>query len=441
MGVNNRQRRAAKKRKQSRASEPRTRSTRSWDLYEAHQALLGAVVAHGHGDAGAREDAVLALARRDPGWQALVSEAVRREACRQLGWAWEHGWQPLDLLRLVRRQLPKEVEPLLATALAVEAQSYRRVPQADADWLAQLEECGASEWFDGQSPLTDQLAGRLVRPVRAVIESVAALLALLETLPVLPLLRPPPQAWARSRTRAPASAPRPPVDPKLAARLRALLVKAEATEFEEEAAALTGKAQELMTRHSIDTSMLEDEGASPDVSARRVGVEDPYAPQKAALLNQISSANRCEVIWSKHLGFATIFGTSRDLAGVEMLYVSLLLQATRAMLTAGSQRDGAGRSRTRSFRSAFLAGFATRIGQRLRVAADEATSEATKDYGSALLPVLASRDSAVEDLRKKLMPETTDMALTWSGNQHGWSSGMAAAEVADLFTQAELRSA
>lgn len=440
MGVNNRQRRAAKKRKQSKPSEPRTRSTRSWDLYEAHRALLEAVTASGSAYPDRREEAVLVLAGRDPGWQALVSAAVQREFTRQLGWAWQHGWQPLDLLRLVRRQLSKEMEPLLATAMALDAVSYRRLPHADAEWLAQLDECGAVEWFHGREPLTEQLAGRLILPLRDVLETVAGLLAFLETLPVLPLLRPPPDAWSR-RSGAERSTSGPAIDPKLAARLRALLVKAEATEYEEEAAALTAKAQELMTRHSIDASMLEEERESPDVSARRIGIEDPYAAQKLALLIQIAQANRCECVWSKHLGFATVFGAPRDLGGVEMLHVSLQLQATRAMLAAGTQRDRSGRSRTRSFRSAFLMGFAVRIGQRLKSAADEATDNAARDYGSALLPVLASQDSAVRELRDRLMPDIADSPLSWSGNEHGWASGMAAAEVADLFSQTELRTA
>lgn len=54
-----------------------------------------------------------------------------------------------------------------------------------------------------------------------------------------------------------------------------------------------------------------------------------------------------------------------DLDAVELLFTSLLVQATTAMLAAGSRQDAHGRSRTRSFRQSFLAAYAQRIGERL----------------------------------------------------------------------------
>ena len=78
-----------------------------------------------------------------------------------------------------------------------------------------------------------------------------------------------------------------------------------------------------------------------------------------------------------------ILARTADLAAVEMLFTSLLVQATAAMVHAGPRRDARGRSRTRSFRHAFLNAYAARIGERLRDAAGEAASRAAVDAGFA----------------------------------------------------------
>ena len=183
-------------------------------------------------------------------------------------------------------------------------------------------------------------------------------------------------------------------------RIRALLAKAESTEFDEEAEALTAKAQELMTRHSIDAALLAAHAAGrrarEEPVARRIGVDDPYAQAKAFLLAQIAEAAACRVVWSKSFGFSTVFGFEGELASVELLYTSLLLQARTAMVRSGELGR---RAKSRSFRQSFLVGFASRIGHRLKESADVATSDALQEHGGQLLPVLADRSRAVDEVR------------------------------------------
>ena len=96
-------------------------------------------------------------------------------------------------------------------------------------------------------------------------------------------------------------------------------------------------------------------------------------------------------LYSPALGWVTAFGYDHDLDAVELLSASLLIQATGAMVRHGSKRDTSGRSVTRSFRRAFLLGFAQRIGERLRAATDDAVS-ANAEAGERLLPVLSARE-------------------------------------------------
>jgi len=122
-----------------------------------------------------------------------------------------------------------------------------------------------------------------------------------------------------------------------------------------------------------------------------------------------------------------------------LLFTSLLVQATTAMMHAGSRRDGHGRSTTRSFRQSFLTAFAQRIGERLAAATKQATEQASRDLAGQpgadrLLPVLASRDSAVGAMADELFPGLVGRAVAVT-NRDGWVSGRAAADQAQLATR------
>lgn len=236
-------------------------------------------------------------------------------------------------------------------------------------------------------------------------------------------------------------------DDKVLGRVRALLAKAESTPYPEEAEALTAKAQELMARHSIDAALAAT-GADPsrrggDPERRRVAVPNPYVTAKVHLLSVVARANRCEAVWMKDEQVVFLFGYPVDLEAVELLFTSLLLQATSAALAAGSQVDAWGRSRTRSFRSSFLVSFAARIGERLAEAAQHAVDEAVAEGGDTgvgaggLLPVLADRADAVRAARDEAFPRVK-RTTTRVTNGAGWQAGRDAAERASLTGQTQV---
>ncbi len=221
-------------------------------------------------------------------------------------------------------------------------------------------------------------------------------------------------------------------------KVRALLAKAESTTFPEEAEALSAKAQELMARHAIDAAMVAGGSAAGDSpTGMRLPVDDPYAGAKSILLSEVASANRCRAVWSKGLGFSTVMGFVSDLMFVEILYTSLLVQATSAMVSAGSQIDRSGRPRTRSFRQAFLTAYATRIGHRLRAAEAASRAVAAEEYGYALLPVLADRSAAVGAARDAAFPGAVKRSVSVT-NAAGWAAGSAAADLASLSGRTEV---
>jgi hypothetical protein len=342
--------------------------------------------------------------------------------------AWSRGWQPADLVRHTARRLGPAHERLLVDAIAAEMRGYAATT-VDGRWRDQLAAVGARIWWSGDHAhawCASEGAGPEVLEARA-----DELLRHLLALPRLPIVGPRPGMAVPDAVR-PAE-----IDQRMLGKVRALLAKAESTEFPEEAEALSARAQELMARHSIDDALLDaDLGGTAEPFGRRMAVDTPYDGPKAALLTVVADANRCRAVWHRELGFSTVLGFPADLAAVEMLFTSLLVQATTAMVGAGPRRDAAGRSRTRSFRHAFLNAYASRIGERLREAAGRAA--ASEPGGRDLVPVLAARDRAVDDTVAAMFPNLARGRARTVSNHEGWAAGRAAADLASLNARSEV---
>ncbi|MFB6986518.1 DUF2786 domain-containing protein [Streptomyces sp. NPDC056178] len=374
-----------------------------------------AAALYSDGDAGLDSGASLLAAH-----PAVDAELHRRgeEFVRR---AWERGWLPADVVRIVRRELDETAVGLVAGLIGSETGRYERLPPR---WRSQL---------DGLP-----VAPARNRPDRfSYASALLGLYRLLLRLPAIEPVGPPPGALPHGLRLPPAHD-----EPRMLTRIRALLAKAEATGFPEEAEALTTKAQELMARHSIDEALLAARTHSKEApGACRIGVDAPYETAKAILLDAVASANRCRAVWNGDLGFSTVVGFDPDLDAVELLYTSLLVQGTVAMTKAEAGQRAGGRKRTKTFRQSFLMAYAQRLGSRLaadaaRVTADAEAEEAgtgarSGAAGSAtphLLPVLAARDMAVTDTAERMFPETTTTRVRGATDLDGWTHGTAAAD-------------
>ncbi|MGW3012696.1 DUF2786 domain-containing protein [Streptomyces sp. NPDC001219] len=382
------------------------------------------------------------LAAAEAGW-AAVSAAVVEAAVAGVRQCWAGGWHPADLVRIVRREASgAALVALVVDAVAAEAaRPPARRPAPDPRWAEQLRQLGAEVWWPADTGYLDALAGRR-RATR--FETAYDVLAALRVLARLPRITPLPAPPAPGGRSGPADA----AATRALGRIRGLLAKAEATDYAEEAEALSAKAQELMARHSIDEALLDGpEGGTDGPSAVRIGIEGPYEQAKALLLDAVAAANRCQAVWAADVGFSTLVGFAPDLEAAEMLYTSLLLQATAAMSRAGDARHHTlkeqggvpvtrGRSRrTRDFRQTFLVAYADRIRDRLAAATAAATEAATAESAPTapgLLPVLAARARAVERTTGDLFPDTAPVRLRGIRDADGWHQGRAAADRARL---------
>jgi hypothetical protein len=183
-----------------------------------------------------------------------------------------------------------------------------------------------------------------------------------------------------------------------------------------------------MGRHAIDRAVLAGSDSNQPASVR-ISVDDPYATAKSLLLHAVANASRCKAVWSKASKVMTVFGFDDDLAAVELLYTSLLLQATTAMTVAG--RDGGARTRSRGFRHAFLVAFAHRVGGRLAEVTASTVEGADREHGGSLLPVLARRDAAIDAAVAEAFPRL-GRARTSASDAAGWAAGTTAADRAAL---------
>jgi hypothetical protein len=322
-----------------------------------------------------------------------------------------------------RRLKPAEIR-YLDEAIVGESRRYAATT-LHPRWRADIAGLSATVGVSTPPPQMRRWAGPNAADRREALIVVLKLLNLLGRLPVLELLLPLPGAYRHTATVVSDA------DEKALSRVRALLAKAEATEFPDEAEALSAKAQDLMSRYSLKEALAQhDQGRKPAVAARRIWIENPYAAAKVTLAQVVSGSNRCRAVWAERLGFVTVIGTETDLNLVELLTTSLLVQANRAMLSAG--RRGGAQARSRSFRQSFLVAYAQRIGERLDSASASVTAEAKRD--GRLLPVLAANSQTTDDLTERLFPSTVPRSVAVS-NGAGWGAGRAAADMAVLDTR------
>ncbi|MDX3115308.1 DUF2786 domain-containing protein [Streptomyces scabiei] len=357
-----------------------------------------------HDGADAALDEGASLLAADP---ATDAELTRR-GVEFVAALWLRGWQPADAVRIVRRELDA-VHVGLATALIrAQARDDRARGRRWADQLAEL-------------PADPPASTDRFSHATAVLELYRLLLR-------LPALEP-------LQEREPHRRSRPGSPSRMLTRIRALLAKAEATGFPQEAEALTAKAQELMARHSVDEALLDAQAPDPDApGACRIGVEPPYEQAKAVLLDAVAGANHCRAVWNEPFAFSTVVGFEADLETVELLYTSLLVQAQSAMAKAEAAQRAGGRRRTKTFRQSFLAAYAHRIGARLGEIAAAAETSVNDD----LLPVLATRAVAVTAATDRMFPQTVSTRLRGVTDEAGWTEGAEAADRARMRSRPRL---
>jgi hypothetical protein len=219
-------------------------------------------------------------------------------------------------------------------------------------------------------------------------------------------------------------------------KVRKLLAKAEDPGCTPaEAAALNDKAAELIAKYGVDQALLAVARPEADpVGDATIAVHPPYALDKAGLLATVAGAMRCRTVrrkeWQRGGGYAYLmhlFGAASDLERAELLYTSLLVQASYGLASA----EVPGWEAPAAFRRSWLAGFTRAVGARLHQAELRAHEGASAASGPSLALVLADRSDRVDRRVAQVYPRlgrSSPRRLSGSG----LAGGVAAGQRADL---------
>lgn len=224
-------------------------------------------------------------------------------------------------------------------------------------------------------------------------------------------------------------------------KIRALLAKAESTDFPKEVESYTAKAMELVAKWGIDQSLLEAQQKTSVIGDRIFKVYAPYAPDKIRLFNAIVNTlggrgvHRTRAKRTANPGYEEIhvFGTETDLARIDLLFTSLLVQCMTALNAAIKVGGRDVVERPRKFKSDFIYGFAQEVAGRLlaaeRRAAKQAEQQAREQGMSTDLVLVAKKDQVdqrVEGEYPVLINRYRQIEVQTSGYRHGQHAGMRA---------------
>jgi len=220
-------------------------------------------------------------------------------------------------------------------------------------------------------------------------------------------------------------------------KVRKLLAKAEnPAATPEESETYFAKAQELITKWSIDELQLASVRRDDKIAFETILIGNTYYDPDVLLLHVVAINNRCRVLTSHDRKRATLIGYETDRERVKILYTSFQLFAARSAAKAVPKEFfSTGRSPkmqrfiwVRSFRD----GFAHRIDHRLReaeaaaVASQPTVNTSTGVQSTAL--VLVDRKKQVEDY----MNEQFSVGKAKGSNRrYDSSAGLAGRRAAD----------
>ncbi len=201
--------------------------------------------------------------------------------------------------------------------------------------------------------------------------------------------------------------------------INALLLKAESTEFPEEAESLTAKAMSLMTIYAIDEALLEgakETGSDVwNIETRIVIIPNPYSMERLMILQNVALAIGGYVFFypqardgmkvatnsKDHTTKAGIIGFPSDLDNIETMFKSLIKQEGMARNYAHRfEIIPGGMGRKKVWNKSFIRAFAYRIGDRLREVMRHEI-DAHEDTGSVALALQGKQEAIDAEVARK----------------------------------------
>lgn len=219
-------------------------------------------------------------------------------------------------------------------------------------------------------------------------------------------------------------------------KVRKLLAKAEGASTPQEGEAYNAKAAELIATYGIEQALLDATKTGTEkvlVGDRIVRVPAPYATEKAILLHNVAEPLRVNTVRLharlRSEGYTVhMFGFPSDLERVDLLFTSLLLQASLGVATI---QPPYGVHPVR-YRKGWISGFIAAVRARLDAAENRAKKEADDlGAGPSTDLVLADRKAIVDRRVSEVYPKV-EQARNRKVSASAYQDGQAAGRRADL---------
>jgi uncharacterized protein DUF2786 len=222
-------------------------------------------------------------------------------------------------------------------------------------------------------------------------------------------------------------------------KIRKLLNMAERAATDEEADAFNRRAEQLMADWGIEAAQLAATGRTSDnIELRVVDIDAPYGTAKSHLLSSVARPMRCQTVRHAHRrggGYScTVVGFRSDIERVELLYTSLMVQATSQLLRV--RPPACGGESVKSFRRAWLYAYGQAVNDRLttterRATAGDHAAVATTSTAMSTALVLREREQRVEDAKRRAFPHLVTRSVSLTSTD-GFGAGYRAGHNADL---------
>ena len=219
-------------------------------------------------------------------------------------------------------------------------------------------------------------------------------------------------------------------------KIRALLAKADRSDFPEEAEAFRAKALEMIAQAGIEEALVRSSGSTETTQpeSTEIRLDAPYAALKSVLVNEIAQNCGCAAVRLSHPQRVAVFGFPADLKRTELLYTHLLAQMSSDLVAKRPSTGNA--SRTQAWSRSYITGFINEIGRRLKAANREAQTqqdapESGASSGSVALALVA-RDKDVDAALRHRFPRLRQTHVSTGGSAAGAIAGRDSGQRADL---------
>lgn len=224
------------------------------------------------------------------------------------------------------------------------------------------------------------------------------------------------------------------------ATIKALLAKAEASEFDGEAETLREKAFELLAKYGLEEALAASEAPVVVEPVKEfVTLEGNYHNRRVMLLDGIAKAMRCEAIMlttrlkkgqKNKSTLLLIYGMPSDVERVKLMWGSLELQLASELNRSLVHKPVGVHGRTWSVN--FINAYAYKVVQRVRAIENQAEAEEVQFGDSRTALVLVDNKKKVQALYDSENKDARSVNYAGTASSAGWDRGASAGERARL---------